>query len=70
MKETGLKHVVTSRDNTHLKVVEVIVQQYCGIGDAFLGPDKYKWHHSLRERVGKFSELMSDGLTNDASYQQ
>lgn len=39
--------VVIHGNDTHLKVVEVIVQQYCSVGDAFLGPHKYKWHHSL-----------------------
>lgn len=37
--------------STHLKVVEVIIQQDCGVGDAFLGPDKHEWHHALWERV-------------------
>ena len=43
----NFKHVIISGDDTDLKVVKVIIQQYCSIGDALLGPDKYKWHHSL-----------------------
>lgn len=33
--------------HTDLQVVEVIVQQHSGIGDAFLGPHKDEGHHSL-----------------------
>lgn len=43
----SIQDVVITDDYTHLKVVEVIVQQDCSIGDAFLGSHKYKWHHSL-----------------------
>ena len=38
-----------STEYRNLKVVEMVVQQYCSVGDAFLGPHKHKWHHSLCE---------------------
>lgn len=37
-----------SGDGAHLQVVEVVVQQHSGIGDAFLSPHKDERHHSLR----------------------
>lgn len=39
---------VVSGDGAHLQVVEVVVQQHSGIGDAFLGTHKDERHHSLR----------------------